>query len=111
MFVADISAFREGDTTMISCDGFRYTVGRIGVDIRTMRPQMNAPGELARGADTRTNTPHASSEWEDPRLAAALNYLADLEADANSDELAIVAASHEVMLRRRALAEEIAWDS
>jgi len=49
-----------------------------------------------------------SAEWQDAPLAAAEEYLAQLEEDPTTDELTIAMARNEVMLRRRELTEKIA---
>ena len=52
-----------------------------------------------------------SAEWQDAPLAAAAEYLAQLEADPTTDELTIVMARHEVMRCRRELTEKISRDT
>jgi hypothetical protein len=77
----------------ISIDGFRY------VHVMSDDPQ---------GLDSTPTGPLGSREGQDASLAAAWEYLAALERDPDCDELALVVARHEVMRRRRALADEIA---
>jgi hypothetical protein len=107
MFVATPSRF-YGRLAMICVDGFRYAVGRTAADVRTLRPRLDGLSDTQQPPD---DSHPGSPEWQDSLLGAAQDYLARLEADPAADEWAIVAARHEVMLRRRALAEEIARDS
>ena len=79
--------------TAISIDGFRY---------------VHVMFEDLQGLDFSRTGLLGSPESQDPRLADAQEYLAALEADPDCDELALVVARHEVMLRRHTLAEEIA---